>query len=258
MRIVLLNNAQREYESNVVRFVMADIHQNTGLTISGCFRLSINSTNARGVKTENDMVTWADTKKNGVSFGISKLFILTLRQFSFGVGYCAGYSVTGFTTWNCGLQTESDQLTIYHATEYMNGKSCYDYAMISFVSDDGKTNTCPAKILGFVKYNVTRGIPTPHLCTDLGLSLSDIRQQDNVDEHNYVIIHAASSYFTWDRLMDEFVVPFHLGDVKTCLYIVKVEAILGPLFVSKIMEVMEKNCSVHSHNENGHNTLIDI
>jgi hypothetical protein len=113
----------------------------------------------------------------------------------------------------------------------MNGKSRYDYAMISFVSDDGKTNTCPAKILGFLKYNVTRGIPTPHLCTDLGLSLSDIRKQDNVDEHDYVIIHAASSYLTWDRLMDEFVVPFHLGDVKTCLYIVKVEAILGPLFV---------------------------
>jgi hypothetical protein len=129
------------------------------------------------------------------------------------------------------LQTESDQLTIYHATEYMNGKSRYDYAMISFVSDDGKTNTCSAKILGFVKYNVTRGIPTPHLCTDLGLSLSDIRQQDNVDEHDYVIIHAASSYLSWDRLMDEFVVPFHLGDVKPCLYIVKIEAILGPFFV---------------------------
>ena len=233
--------AQREYESNVVRFVMADIHQNSGLatessshcqkSFSGCFRLSINRTNARGVSTENDMVTWADTKKNGVSLGISKLFSFALRQFSFGVGYRDEYSVTGFTTWNCGLESESDQLTIYHATEYMNGKSRYDYAMISFVSDDGKTNTCPAKILGFLKYNVTRGIPTPHLCTDLGLSLSDIRKQDNVDEHDYVIIHAASSYLTWDRLMDEFVVPFHLGDVKTCLYIVKVEAILGPLFV---------------------------
>jgi len=65
--------AQREYESNVVRFVMADIHQNSGLatessshcrkSFSGCFRLSINRTNARGVSTENDMVTWADTKK---------------------------------------------------------------------------------------------------------------------------------------------------------------------------------------------------
>ncbi len=108
--------AQREYESNVVKFVMADIHQNSGLTtdsfshcrksFSGCFRLSINSTNARGVSTENDMVTCADSKKNGVSFGISKLFIFALRQFSFAVGYRDGYSVTGFTTWNCGLQNE--------------------------------------------------------------------------------------------------------------------------------------------------------
>ena len=234
--------AQREYESNVVKFVMSDMHQNPGLTtnsilnsrkssFSGCFQLSMNSTNARGVSTENDMVTWVDKMKNGVSFGISKLFIFALRQFSFGVGHRAGYSVTGFTTWNCGVQNELDQPTIYHATEYMNGKSRYDYAMISFLSDDGKTNTCPAKILGFVKYNVTRGIPTPHLCTDLGLSLSDIKDQNTIDQHNYVVIHAASTYVTWEKLMDDFVVPFHLGDVKTCLYIVKVEAIEGPLFV---------------------------
>jgi hypothetical protein len=46
--------AQREYDSNVVKFVMADIHQNSGLatnsfshcrkSFSGCFQLSINST----------------------------------------------------------------------------------------------------------------------------------------------------------------------------------------------------------------------
>ena len=235
--------AQREYENNVIKYVMSDVHEPTRMTtdyiapsrksFTGCFQLSLSSTNARGVSTENDLMTWADKKKNGVSFGISKLFILALRQFSFGHGYTAQYTVTGFTTWNCGLHDDTDTRTIYHATEYMNGKPRYDYAMISFLSDDGKTNTCPAKVLGFVKYNATRGIPTPHLCTDLGLSLSDIRQQNTSDEHDYVVIHAASSYLTWDRLMDEFVVPFHLGDVKTCLYIVKVEAIEAPLFVFK-------------------------
>jgi hypothetical protein len=37
----------------------------------------------------------------------------------------------------------------------------YDYAMIESVSDDGTIATCPAMILGFVRYNITLGIPTP-------------------------------------------------------------------------------------------------
>ena len=43
----------------------------------------------------------------------------------------------------------------------MNGGKHYDYAMIDFVLDNGDTATCPAKILGFVRYNITNGIPTP-------------------------------------------------------------------------------------------------
>ncbi len=49
----------------------------------------------------------------------------------------------------------------YYANEYMNGQKRYDYAMIEFVSDDGTVATCPAMILGFVRYNITLGIPTP-------------------------------------------------------------------------------------------------
>ena len=42
----------------------------------------------------------------------------------------------------------------------MYSQQRHDYAMIEFVSDDGNIATCPARILGFVQYNTTLGIPT--------------------------------------------------------------------------------------------------
>jgi hypothetical protein len=49
----------------------------------------------------------------------------------------------------------------------MNGEKRHDYAMIELASDDGTTATCPAMILGFVRYNITLGIPTPHFTHSL-------------------------------------------------------------------------------------------
>ncbi len=46
----------------------------------------------------------------------------------------------------------------YYATKYMNGGKRYDYAMINFVSDEGITETCPSKILGFVRYNISLSV----------------------------------------------------------------------------------------------------
>ncbi len=44
----------------------------------------------------------------------------------------------------------------------MNGEKRYGYVMIDFVADDGLSATCPAMILGFLRYNITLGIPTHH------------------------------------------------------------------------------------------------
>jgi hypothetical protein len=52
----------------------------------------------------------------------------------------------------------------------MNGDRQYNFAMIDFLLDDGDTATCPAKILGFVRYTITSGIPTPHISGNDGLS----------------------------------------------------------------------------------------
>ncbi len=51
-----------------------------------------------------------------------------------------------------------------------------------------------------------------------------------VDNNLYVVVHTASDYVSSDQLEKEFVSSFILGDVMNCVYIVKVEAIHGPLF----------------------------
>ncbi len=48
-----------------------------------------------------------------------------------------------------------------------------------------------------------------------------------------MVVHTASDYVSSEQLEKEFVSLFILGDVIVCVYIVKVEAIHGPLFVFK-------------------------
>jgi hypothetical protein len=54
-----------------------------------------------------------------------------------------------------------------------------------------------------------------------------------VNNNLYVVVHTASVYVSSDQLEKEFVSSFILRDVMNCVYIVKVEAIHGPLFVFK-------------------------
>ncbi len=49
-----------------------------------------------------------------------------------------------------------------------------------------------------------------------------------------MVVHTASDYVSSEQMEKEFMVSsFILGDVMNCVYIVKVEAIHGPLFVFK-------------------------
>jgi hypothetical protein len=54
-----------------------------------------------------------------------------------------------------------------------------------------------------------------------------------VDNNLYVMVHTASDYVSSEQLEKIFVSSFILGNVKNCVYIVKVEAIPGPLFIFK-------------------------
>jgi hypothetical protein len=124
--------------------------------------------------------------------------------------------------------------------------------------DDGTIGTCPAMILGFVGYNITLGIPTPQFTGEEELTLNTIQKNMAVDNNLYVVVHAASDYVSSEQLEKEFVSLFILGDVMNCVYIVKIEAIHGPLFVLRIMVLLGKmipNYSVPCHKGNGGNTL---
>jgi hypothetical protein len=101
------------------------------------------------------------------------------------------------------------------------------------VSDDGTIATCPAMILGFIQYNITLGIPTPQFTGEEELSINTMQENIAVDNNLYVVVHTASDYVSSEQLEIEFVSLFILGDVMNCLYIVKVEAIHGPLFIFK-------------------------
>ncbi len=89
-------------------------------------------------------------------------------------------------------------------------------------------------ILGFVQYNITMGmIPIPQFTGEEELSLNTIKENMAVDNNLNVVVHTASDYMSSEQLETEFVSSSILGDVMNCEYIVKVEAIHGPLFVFK-------------------------
>jgi hypothetical protein len=115
----------------------------------------------------------------------------------------------------------------------MNGGKRNDYAMINFVSDEGITETCPSKILGFVRYNITKGIPTPQFSGNEELSSTTTLDNHTVDKNLYVVVHTASGYISLEKLQYEFITSFSLGNITDCVYIVNVDAIQGLLFVFK-------------------------
>ncbi len=88
-------------------------------------------------------------------------------------------------------------------------------------------------ILGFVQYNITLGIPTPQFTGEEELTLNTIQENMAGDNNLYEVVHTASDYVSSEQLGKEFVSLVILGDVMNCVYIVKVDAIHGPLFVFK-------------------------
>jgi hypothetical protein len=82
-------------------------------------------------------------------------------------------------------------------------------------------------ILGFVQNNITLGIPTPQITGEEELSSNTIQENMAVD-NNLCVMDVSSK-----QLETEFVSLFILGNVMNCVYIVKVEAIHGPLFAFK-------------------------
>jgi hypothetical protein len=189
-------------------------------------------TNNRGVEKGEDKVFWHGSKRDKMQLKVSDLFIFAIQRYSHVNGFTDEFKVTGCTTFKV-YDNASDKSVKYCANKYMNGQKRYDYAMVEFVSDDGNIAICPARILGFVGYNITLGIPTPQFTSEEELSLNTIQENMAVDNNLYVVVHTASDYVSSEQIEKEFVPSFILGDVMNCVYIVKVDAIHGPLFVFK-------------------------
>ena len=101
------------------------------------------------------------------------------------------------------------------------------------LADEGITETCPSKILGFVRYNITRGISKPQFSGNEDLSSITTRDNHTVDNNVYVVVHTASDYILLEQLQCNFITSFLLGNIIDCVYIVNVDTIQGPLFVFK-------------------------
>ncbi len=93
---------------------------------------------------------------------------------------------------------------MFYVTEYVSGSKRYDYAMVQFENNDGSLASCSAKIISFVHYNKTPGIPTPHFVDCMELGLQEICAMNQKDHHLYVVVHTAKKYLSYDEFQKEF------------------------------------------------------
>ena len=118
--------------------------------------------------------------------------------------------------------------------------------MINFVSDEGITETRPSKILGFVRYNIFKGIPTPQYSGNEELSSTSIGENHTVDNNLYVVAHTASDYISLEQLQYDFITSCSLGNITDCVYIVNVDTTQVPYLYLKIMDLPVK-IGTHLH-----------
>ena len=130
---------------------------------------------------------------------VSDLFIFAIQRYSHGNGFTDEFKVTGDITFKV-YDNASDNSVKHYANKYMNSQKRYDYAMVEFVSDDGTIATCPAMILGFVRYNITLGFPTPQFTGEKELSLNTIQENMAVDNNIYMVVHLASDYVSNEQV----------------------------------------------------------
>ena len=136
----------REYESNVIKYVMTDLSNQLGVSalnrttsaakseLRGKFTLTLSETNNRGIGVSQDLVSWHDIKKEKMRCHVSDLFIFAIRRYSHVNGYTDKFKVTGYTTYKKMMNNSMDDTIKYYANENMNGEKRYDYAMINMLT----------------------------------------------------------------------------------------------------------------------------
>jgi hypothetical protein len=234
--------AEREFETQVYDFAFNDVKHYFGENYQSQLNNDNDATVLRGLYTVlfdqcdnrgrgNVLIRWGDTTRRNISVSIHDMFKYAIRAFATAHGYYNQFEVKGYTSARLTLPNYEEPV-IFYANNYLYGEERYHFCMVQFKDDVNGIETyktCPAQILGFFTYN-TVGIPTPYYINS-GATQTDIAQNQLRDTNVYAIIHTASSYIPWETIEQNFIVPFVLGDLATCVYIVDVENITDPLFV---------------------------
>jgi hypothetical protein len=192
-----------EYEQIVLKFVYYDMVHQIGLhtyssrktiqrlEVGGQFSLRLSETNTKGVGVSPDIVKWRCNRRQRLKYPVSDLFIYAIRKYSHIHGLTKEFEVTGYTYLKTSCLPSKENV-IYYANKNMGGKTRYDFALINFLTDEGKNISCPSKILGFLTYKKTQGVLTPLFATDQEMLLCQIQQQNAYDDSLYVVVHSAS------------------------------------------------------------------
>ena len=217
--------ADREYESFVLEYAYNDIaellgagyhrvdNQSADFAITkGKHTIRFSSSDNRG-RAESS-VTWNDQSRNILNIPIHQSITHTLQTFALSHQWMSPFVVHGFTSAHLLCDGVQDRI-LFHANPYVYGGERYHFCMVKFTDDnDDNEYTCPARILSFVQFPTT-GFPTP----------------DGRRNEVYAIIHTARDYLSWNDLDNSFILPFRLGDMRSCVFIVNVNTICDPLFV---------------------------
>jgi len=136
-----------------------------------------------------------------------------IRTFAMSHKWMTQFVVEGFTGAHVHVNGQEDTV-LFHANPHVYGAERYHFCMVNFIDDEDNENTCPARILSFVKFT-TKEFPSP----------------DGEQNALYAIVHTSSEYISWNDLDMSFIKPFSLGNMNRCLYIINVNNISDPLFV---------------------------
>ena len=148
------------------------------------------------------------------------------------------FKVDAFTCLTLRNEDDADTSSpIFRCTEDYRGKPWYDWCMVSFLSgNEYKLN--PSKLLGFLKYDSSGGVPTKGLMEGYEGSITckltrmiNIFDQNIVDPTVYAVVHCTKEEMTMNDLINSFVKKVEFGDdVDEFVYIVEATSIYCPLF----------------------------
>lgn len=217
--------ADREFESIVFEYAYNDIAELLGegyhrvenlsaniVPIKGKHTLSFSACDNRG--RGDCTVTWHDKTRNSCNIPVHEMVTHTLRTYALSHKWNSSFLVHGYTSAHIFVDAVQDRI-LFHANPYIYGGERYHFCMVKFTDDkDENEYTCPARIISFLQFP-PNGIPTP----------------DGKPHEVYAIVHTARDYMSWDDMENSFVVPFALGDMRSCVFIINVNSICDPLFV---------------------------